>query len=185
MVGDLIDHNSRLWKVDLIRSLYHYPKAFNILQMLISKTNSSKDRLMWKYSMDGNYSTKKAYELLIEDFSGSQQSLQERKIWAAILKVHVPLRIINFMRKLLHDSLPTKTTLHNRGISNDDTCPLYNFDEETPTHLFFLCSFFRACWFGSNLGLLTFKITNVSIQIWLKDYIISCLNNEDQSLNIL
>ena len=56
---------------------------------------------------------------------------------------------------------------------------------KTPRHLFLLCSFFRACWFGSDLGLLTSKVTNVSIQIWLKDYIISCLNNEDQSLNIL
>ena len=50
-VGDLIDHNSRLWKVDLIRSLYHHPKAVNILQMPISKTNAFKDRLMWKHSM--------------------------------------------------------------------------------------------------------------------------------------
>ena len=67
-VGDLIDHYFRSWKVDLIRSLYHHPKAVNILQMTISKINPSKDRLMWKYSMDGNYSTKIAYELLTEDF---------------------------------------------------------------------------------------------------------------------
>ena len=31
----------------------------------------------------------------------------------------------------------------------------------------------------------TSKITNVSVQIWLKDYFIFCLNNEDQSLDIL
>ena len=67
-VGDLIDHNSRSWKMDLIRSLYNHPKAVNILQMPISKINDSKDRLMWKYSRDGNYSTKIAYKLLIEDF---------------------------------------------------------------------------------------------------------------------
>ena len=72
-VGDLIDHNSRSWKVDLIRRLYHHPKAVNILQMHISKINDSKDRLMRKYSRDGNYSTKRAYELLIEDSLGSQQ----------------------------------------------------------------------------------------------------------------
>ena len=72
-VGDLTDHNSRSWKVDLIRSLYHHPKAINISQMPISKINDSKDRLMWKYLRDGNYSTKIAYELLTEDFLGSQQ----------------------------------------------------------------------------------------------------------------
>ena len=184
-VGDLIDHNSRSWKVDLIRSLYHHPKAVNILQMPISKTNASKDRLMWKYSMDENYCTKIAYELLTEELSGSQQPQQERKIWAATWKAHVPLRIINFVWKLLHDSLPTKATLHNRGISNDDTCPLCNYDEETPTHMFLLCSFSRACWFGSDLRLHTSEITNVFVQFWLKDYIIFCLNNEDQSLVIL
>ena len=94
-----------------------------------------------------------------------------------------PLRIINFVWKLLHDSLPTMATLHNKGISNDDTCPLCNSDEETPTHLFLLCSFSRACWFGLDLGLHTSEI--VFVQIWLKDYIISSLNNEDQSMDIL
>ena len=144
-VGDLIDHNSRNWKVDLIRSLYHHPKAVNILQMPISKINDSKDRLMWKYSRDENYSTKIAYELLTEDFLGSQQFQQERKIWTTIWKAHVPLRIINFVWKLLHDRLPTKATLHNRGINNDETCPLCNAEEETPTHLFLLRSFSKAC----------------------------------------
>ena len=72
-VGDLIDHNSRSWKVDLIRRLYHHPKVVNILQMPISKINDSKDRLMWKYSRDGNYITKRAYELLTKDSLGSQQ----------------------------------------------------------------------------------------------------------------
>ena len=70
-IGDLINHNSRSWKVDLIRRLCHHPKAVNILQMHISKINYSKDRLMWKYSRDGNYSTKRAYELLTEDSLGS------------------------------------------------------------------------------------------------------------------
>ena len=76
-------------------------------------------------------------------------------------------------------------TLHNRGISNDYTCPLCNAEEETSTHLFLLCSFSKACWFGLDLGLHTSEITNVSVQSWLKDYISSCLNNEDQSLVIL
>ena len=69
-VGDLIDHNSISWKVDLIRRLYHHPKAVN---MPISKINDSKDRLMWKYSRDGNYIIKRAYELLTEDSLGSLQ----------------------------------------------------------------------------------------------------------------
>ena len=86
------------------------------------------------------------------------------------------------MWKLLHDSLSTMATLHSRGISNDDTCPLCNAEEETPTHLFLFCSFSRACWFGSYLGLHTSNITTVPVQSWLKDYISSCLNNEDQSL---
>ena len=89
------------------------------------------------------------------------------------------------MWKLLHDSLPTLTTLHSRGISNDVTCPLCNAEEETSTHLFLLCSFSRACWFGSDLGLHTSDITNVSVQSWLKDYISSYLNNKDQSSIIL
>ena len=106
--------------------------------MPIPKINDSKDRLMWKYS-------RIAYKLLTEDFLGSQQFQQERKVWTTIWKAHVPLRIINFVWKLLHDRLPTKATLHNRGINNDETCPLCNAEEETPTHLFLLRSFSKAC----------------------------------------
>ncbi|XP_065623984.1 uncharacterized protein LOC136065143 [Quercus suber] len=76
-------------------------------------------------------------------------------------------------------------TLHSRGISNDDTCPLCNAEKDTSTHLFLLCSFSSACWFGSDLGLHIPVITNVTIQSWLKDYISSCLTNEDQKLVIL
>ena len=56
------------------------------------------------------------------------------------------------------------TTLHSRGMSNDDICPLCNAEEETPTHLFLFGSFSRACWFGLDLGLHTSDITNVSVQ---------------------
>ena len=45
---------------------------------------------MWKYSRDGNYSTKIAYKLLTEDFLESQQFQQERKIWTTIWKAMFP-----------------------------------------------------------------------------------------------
>ena len=63
-MGDLIDHDTRTWKVDLVRSLYHFHQASSILQIPISKMNSVQDTLCWKFSNNGEYQVYKAYNLL-------------------------------------------------------------------------------------------------------------------------
>ena len=68
-MGDLIDHHNRIWKVDLVRKLYPFPQANEILQIAISKTDSVQDKLLWKYSRGGNYQVKRAYELIAQDIA--------------------------------------------------------------------------------------------------------------------
>ena len=63
-MGDLIDHDNRTWKADLVRSLYPFHQASTILQIPISKTNSVQDILYWKFSNNGEYQVYKAYDIL-------------------------------------------------------------------------------------------------------------------------
>ena len=63
-VGDLIDHGNSSWKADLVRSLYPPSQARDILQTPLPKTNSVQDKILWKYSINGDYKVKTANELL-------------------------------------------------------------------------------------------------------------------------
>lgn len=62
-------------------------------------------------------------------------------IWTVLWKVKLPLKVLTFVWKRLHDCLPVKLKLANRGISNGES--------ESPSHLFLNCDLARAClaWF--------------------------------------
>ena len=52
-----------------------------------------------------------------------------------IWKVKLPLKILTFIWKLLHDSLPVFEVLNNRGITVSSKCLICNEDEESINHL--------------------------------------------------
>ena len=117
IIGDLIDHNIRSWKVDLVRSLCLFPQASAILQIPIFKTNSMQDKLLWRFSRNGDYQVKKAYELLTRDALSQSRHFQANMgWWRSFWKIKVPLKINTFIWKLLHNCLPTFLNLHARGI---------------------------------------------------------------------
>lgn len=74
-----------------------------------------------------------------------------QETWNLIWKVKFPLKIITFARKILHDSLPVKKILKNRGILVPNICPLCENEDESMSHLLFYCPFARAVWHGSHL----------------------------------
>lgn len=80
-----------------------------------------------------------------------------------IWKVKVPLKICNFIWRLLHDSLPTFLTLKNRGIYVQSSCPLCLEEDESPSHLFLFFPFSRAIWHGSSLDKHISNFTYMSI----------------------
>ena len=168
-VGDLIDHTTRSWKVDLVRRWYPFSQALKILHIPISKTNFVKDKLLWRFSKNGEYQVRKAYELLTrEDASHNPYFQANMGWWRVFWKIKVPLKISTFIWKLLHNCLPTFLHLNARGISSTKLCPLCNEEEESHTHLFLHCPFARACWHGSNLALHTSEFINLTVQQWLK-----------------
>ena len=128
-MADLIDQSTNTWKPNLVLALYPYPQWFEILKIPLSKTGSISDKLLWKYSSTGDFKVKIAYELLVEDSCTSSQNQFkpahiQNGVWKQICKIKVPMRICNFVWRLMYDSLPTLLTLKNRDTSTQSNCPL-------------------------------------------------------------
>lgn len=120
-VADLINQNSRSWKPDLVQALYPYPSCNEILSYPISRTGTISNKILWKHSTLGDFKFHKAYSLLQKDYN-STYSNQHRynsiphDVWTLIWKVKQPLKIGNFVWKLMHDYILTFLALKNRGI---------------------------------------------------------------------
>ncbi|KAF3968915.1 hypothetical protein CMV_007253 [Castanea mollissima] len=76
-VRDLIDHNTKSWKVDMIRNIYPYQQAMEILQLPISTAGSAQEQVLWKYAKNGVYQVKLAYELLLKEWEGTSHNAQD------------------------------------------------------------------------------------------------------------
>lgn len=90
-----------------------------------------------------------------------------QEVWTLIWKVKLPVKIITFVWKVLHDSIPVIPTLKNIGIPTPSTCPFCKIDDESISHLFLYCPFARVVWHGSSLAVHTSELNNVSIQHWI------------------
>ena len=117
----------KLWLYNPSDPNFPFPLASTILQIPISKTNSVQDTLLWKYSKNGKYQVKKAYDFLARDHLVHPRHDQPQMgSWSRIWKVKVPLKVNNFIWKLMHDRLPTLLNLNIRGISTSNIYPLCN-----------------------------------------------------------
>uniref|UniRef100_A0A7N2L005 Uncharacterized protein n=1 Tax=Quercus lobata TaxID=97700 RepID=A0A7N2L005_QUELO len=63
-VADLIDHNTGVWKADLVRAVYPFVQCSEILSIPISKTGGVSDKLLWKHSSSGEYKKIKKANML-------------------------------------------------------------------------------------------------------------------------
>ena len=63
-VADLIDHNTGVWKADLVRAVYPFLQCSEILSIPISKTGGVSDKLLWKHSSSGEYKKIKKANML-------------------------------------------------------------------------------------------------------------------------
>ena len=167
-VADLINHNTREWKADLVRSIYTAPQCSKILSIPISKTEAVSDKILWKHSTTSQFDVRTAYKILHKDeaskFLVHDSSHQiQTEVWQTIWKVRTPHKVNLFVWKLMQDCLPTFLALKNRGICHHSTCPFCNEEEESTSHLFLRCTFNRACWHGSTLAIHTSDFNDISV----------------------
>ncbi|KAH1213353.1 putative ribonuclease H protein [Glycine max] len=104
---------------------------------------SRMDHLTWRADSSGSYSTKSAYNSLMEDGSSEYEDNASRLMW----KLKIPPRAAAFSWKIFKDRLPTKANLRRRQVCLPSySCPLCDGEEESAGHIMFACSRTRSLW---------------------------------------
>jgi hypothetical protein len=75
MVADLIDHDSRKWNVDLLQAEFEDEEA-KVISGIPLNPLCPKDKLIWRGTMNGEFSVRSAYHLGVEmeELKGGQCS---------------------------------------------------------------------------------------------------------------
>ncbi|XP_014623177.1 uncharacterized protein [Glycine max] len=101
------------------------------------------DHLTWRADPSGSYSTKSAYNLLMEDGSSDYEDNASRIMW----NLKIPPRAAAFSWRIFKNRLPTKANLRWRQVFLPSySCPLCDVEEETVGHVMFSCTRTRSLW---------------------------------------
>jgi hypothetical protein len=98
------------------------------------------DRLLWRWTMDGQYTSRSCYDTL---FQGAIISGSWRLNW----KSWAPPRVKFFIWLACLDKCWTGERLARRGLPHAPRCPLCDQSVETMTHLLIGCSFSMTIWY--------------------------------------
>eukprot|EP00253_Pinus_taeda_P025653 PITA_25653 len=102
--------------------------------------NEGQDQLRWGYEEKGNYSTKEAYNIIIQD------KITKEKLWNQIWNSHLWPKISTFLWLLSHNRILTWDNLRKRSFSGPSICLNCRAEEETTIHLLFQCNLARQLW---------------------------------------
>ncbi|KAH1206286.1 putative ribonuclease H protein [Glycine max] len=105
--------------------------------------SSRMDYLTWRAEPSGSYSTKSAYNFLMEDGGSDYEDNASRFMW----NLKIPPRAAAFSWRIFKDRLPTKANLRRRQVCLPSySCPLCDGEEETIGHVMFDCTRTRCLW---------------------------------------
>lgn len=99
------------------------------------------DRIAWKYSPTGCFTTKTAYSLACGD-----DPLKKSKEWEWIWKAPTHPRISMFLWMAGHQRIPTMEYLNRRGLNVDQTCPRCRNGVEDTSHALRDCTMAMRVW---------------------------------------
>jgi hypothetical protein len=135
------------------------PHSMETLLQITTIAGDQPNILCWKLTPDGRCTSKSAYKMLATEEATStlptnipSQVIQIfRKVWAD--KTMQP-RVKTFAWRLFRLALGTASRIHRIIPSIKQTCSRCGLIEND-AHLFFECSFARAVWLVSSVGLIT------------------------------
>nr|POF23015.1 hypothetical protein CFP56_15690 [Quercus suber] len=124
-VGDFIDHETRVWREDLIDRVFFDFEASIIKKIPLCRSIQD-DILIWPFNPDGVYSVKLGYRFLQDSSLARQPSSSNsnplKQLWKHLWSLDVPNKVKHLIWRACKDALPTKKNLVRRKVVSDSLC---------------------------------------------------------------
>ena len=120
------------------------------------------DEITWKWTANGRYSSKSAYEI---QFAGSYCNFNSKVIWKA--KTEGKHRFFTWL--LVQGKIQTADNLLAKGVVCNPVCVLCDQEFETAAHLCLHCCYAREVWWLVRTwsgGLINIPVQGVEVQDW-------------------
>ncbi|XP_060960861.1 uncharacterized protein LOC115720986 [Cannabis sativa] len=123
------------------------------------------DELIWNPTIDGEYTVASGYRMKQSEKEGAETSNKSitKGWWTAVWHSNLTPKIKNFIWRVCHNWVPSKTELAKRGIKLDRTCTGCWNQIETISHAIWQCPRLKYVWketglwhlFPKSLGLMS------------------------------
>jgi hypothetical protein len=152
-VSDLIDQETGLWNVSVIRNNFLAPDAEAILNIPLQR-NGDEDFYAWNFERTGIYTVKSAYRALVtqrersalEDETAMGTSAANEQFWKSLRKLKVLPKVRVFWWRVIRGILPYSVTLKRRHIKEIGRCEVCLGADEDLMHALIYCSHAERFW---------------------------------------
>lgn len=136
-VSSFFKSGTKKWYHELICDIFIEADACNIVQIPLSL---NKEQDSWLWIEDENETIKSGYRLICKM---RNQDITDRGWfdWLKLWPLFIPLKVKNFIWRVVHDCFPTIANLQKRKIDVHNKCPVYKAPYETLEHILYGCPF--------------------------------------------
>ncbi|KAK2418771.1 hypothetical protein QL285_040937 [Trifolium repens] len=121
------------------------------------------DVWVWQDSSSGIFTTKEAYEWLLQPVPVNSQ-----ENWKWIWKSKLPANIQFFIWQMLHKSIPTRGVLNHRRVCSSNICPRCSTSPETIEHCLFWCVDAIGVWKACGLDNILLSLQSGDLFNWCR-----------------
>lgn len=148
-VSTFIDSERNCWSQELNDTNF-FPKEVALIKAIPLSFNVCADVMTWPLNMDGVYSVRSGYHLLLDmELNEQPRPLNlssTKRLWKDIWSLKVPNRVKTLIWRAGSDSLPSKSNLRKRKISIDVMCSNCGLEPETSLHAIWSCPSLMQVW---------------------------------------
>lgn len=126
-----------LWRMQSVEEMAEFVKLWDMVQEV--QLTAVEDEIIWKFTADGQYTAKSAYDV---QFKGSYCSFNSQRVWRA----HAEPKHKFFTWLLVQEKIWTADRMQQRHWPCDPLCQLCRQHPETATHLCLQCPFAQHVW---------------------------------------
>ena len=179
-VSILIDKARKCWLDEAIDNNFLVHEARQIKAIPLS-IRDVEDKLCWGSNMDGRYSVKAGYNLLVnEDLNSDAVAFpvsMPKKSWKGLWNLKTPNRTKILRWRAISNALPTRANLVKMKVLTDPNCQACGEAPESPLHALWSCPRLNSVW-SVHFSLLRAEAWDCSS---FRDVLRLCLENSHPS----